>query len=582
MDQRPPGSTQDTPVAPATGASEQPDEESAMPVLHDVNGVPLLTTAGSDGQVSGGLFFRVGTADETAPSAGITHLVEHLAVSTVHTGDADENGQTSDRWTLFHATGTVENVVTYLNGICAALRALPLERLEQEKQIIRTEAARRNSSSSFRAERYGAAGYGIATIDEFGMLRVGGQEVLDWTRAWFTQGNAVAFLTAAELPADLDLTLPAGPRRPDPDPGQIISATPAYFSAGTGGIALQGIVERSSAGQVYTRLTARRLFSTLREQQAYSYVADGGYSLRDSTTATITLLADALPDKVAVMSAAFLDIVGGLPTADIGDEELARAVADERRDLAPATPAQLLPSQSLALLDKRPVRTRNNLLDELDAVTADDVRQVGKQVWDTALIDADAGAAEALRAAGVDQVRYPAVPPVPASTQFKRTGFTTDVFHFGDHGVTFQTGRQQFTVMFADALALLCWPDGGRALLARDGSSMIIEPGLYSGLSKGALSRLVDAKMDPTKIVPLPERDKKDIPKFGAKQTIYVIALVVLISISIPMLIAALVAGFTDSAVTGISLAVLAAPLWIATAWMLVAGRRSRKRLASA
>lgn len=566
-------------VPPASPAEEtHPSEPSVQPLCDEVNGVPVIHVPGQSREVTGGLFFRVGTADETVASAGITHLVEHLAVSAVRTGDADENGRTSDRWTLFHATGSREQVTRYLNGICAALRDLAMDRLDREKQIIRTEAARRGGTSSLRTERYGAGSYGLSALEEFGMLRLEAQEVLDWSRAWFTSGNAVAFLDSAEIPDDLDLRLPAGPRRPDPEPSQNVVATPCYVCKSTGGIALSGIVERSSAGQVYARIAARRLFSVLREERGLSYVADSAYEVRDATSATITLVADALPDKLTEMATTFLEIVKGLPTREISDAELHHAMDDVKRGLTGASALQLLPNQALAVLDQRPLRARDDLMADLETVTADEVREIGRQVWNTTIVDCDTGAIDSVEAAGVEFVSHGSPAPVPASVPFKRTGFNADVFYLGDHGVTFQTGRKQYTVMFDESPALLCWPDGGRMLMAPDASVMTIEPGLYSGMSRGVVQRMIDAKMDPTKIVLLPERDKKDIPRFGAKQVIYVIALIVLLAISIPMIIAALVAGFTDSAATGIGVAVMGAPFWIATAWLLVAGRRSRRR----
>jgi hypothetical protein len=88
-----------------------------------------------------GLTFRVGRADETLATAGITHLLEHLTLFHHGLSDYHYNGATGSVVTHFHMQGSEEDVVTYLVGVCAALSNLPLDRLETEKGILRTEAA---------------------------------------------------------------------------------------------------------------------------------------------------------------------------------------------------------------------------------------------------------------------------------------------------------------------------------------------------------------------------------------------------------------------------------------------------------
>ncbi|MBT2467655.1 hypothetical protein J7E97_07175 [Streptomyces sp. ISL-66] len=106
-----------------------------------VDGVrTLLAHQPGPGPVTAGLLFRVGRADETLATSGITHLVEHLALHRhVPPGDPHHDGATAPAHTGFQVTGTPAEVVAYLNGVCASLRDLPVERLETEKEILRTE-----------------------------------------------------------------------------------------------------------------------------------------------------------------------------------------------------------------------------------------------------------------------------------------------------------------------------------------------------------------------------------------------------------------------------------------------------------
>ncbi|MGW0884991.1 hypothetical protein [Streptomyces sp. NPDC002671] len=92
-----------------------------------IQGIPTLYSP-RQGQITAGLFFRVGRADETLATSGLTHLVEHLALHRLGLSDLHYNGATANTYTLFHVTGDEDEVVAYLNGVCAALRDLPLDR----------------------------------------------------------------------------------------------------------------------------------------------------------------------------------------------------------------------------------------------------------------------------------------------------------------------------------------------------------------------------------------------------------------------------------------------------------------------
>ena len=519
--------------------------------------------------------FRVGVADETLASRGITHLVEHLAMSPHHSGQEHSNAETADRWTLFHATGSLTEVGRFLDDVCAALRQLPLERIEVEKKILRTEAGGREGSTR-RIHRYGAAGYGLAAFTELSLPRLDEDEVGRWARERFAGGNAVAYLTAGELPDHLDLRLPQGPRLPDPDPGQIVEITPAYALGSAGGIALDAIVARSSAAVVFVRAAACSLFQILRTENGYSYVADAAYDPRDSTHATITLVADALEDQQEAMVAAFLAVVHRLGSDDLLEEEVARAKEAARAGLATQDPADLLPGQALALLSGQPVQTNPELLDELAAVTVDDVREVARAVWDHALIVCPETSVAAVAAAGV----VPARPPIELSLKghtFKRAGQLTAPLILGDDAASLITGEPRTSVRYADCQAMLSWPDGGRCLIGRDGRAIDVEPGMYAGLHPKIIARLVDTRIDPARVIALPPRDKGQIPRFGAKETFVFVVMALLMGIGGSLLVAAVVAGFTDGFVTGFGLGVLAAPFCIAAAWMITARVRKNR-----
>jgi zinc protease len=102
------------------------DDLDSMPAVRriEVGGVPGFWSE-AEGRTQAGLMFRVGQADETAATRGITHLVEHLAISAVGSREFPFNGMVGLTKTIIEARGEPREVGDFLNAICRALGALP-------------------------------------------------------------------------------------------------------------------------------------------------------------------------------------------------------------------------------------------------------------------------------------------------------------------------------------------------------------------------------------------------------------------------------------------------------------------------
>src|SRR5439155_980562 len=90
------------------------------------------------------LVFRVGQVDETLPTHGITHLVEHLAMYPLmqNLEAANRiNARVEPFRTRFMASGTPEEIATFLADVTTSLTNLPLDRLENEKKVLRRVTA---------------------------------------------------------------------------------------------------------------------------------------------------------------------------------------------------------------------------------------------------------------------------------------------------------------------------------------------------------------------------------------------------------------------------------------------------------
>ena len=86
------------------------------------------------------LAFRVGVADERLPQRGITHLVEHVALSTLGRREHPFNGCVDATTTVFGAEGERDEVLEFLRLVAGALRELPEASFEIERRVLRAEA----------------------------------------------------------------------------------------------------------------------------------------------------------------------------------------------------------------------------------------------------------------------------------------------------------------------------------------------------------------------------------------------------------------------------------------------------------
>ncbi|HEV6954232.1 MAG TPA: hypothetical protein VKY86_13395 [Promicromonospora sp.] len=482
-------------------------------VADEVDGVPLLLAA-REGNVSGGIVFRVGSAHETLATAGITHLVEHLALRGQVRSEAHLNGQTQAGLTLFHVTGTAADVVAYLNDVCAALRDLPLDRLETEKDILRAEAGNRDPGvvGRLRINRHGARGRGLVGYGERGLDRLTADEVRDWAATRFTRGNAVAWFTGDAVPDGLDLRLPAGERMPAPPLTDVLGTTPACLTGLRDGVALDAVVSRDA-----TSLTATLTALVLREALHRALRADadlaGSIDVTteglDAEHARLEIAVHAVDGKQDAVLGGVLDALGTLRYHVAADDlAAARAIAaEDLTALAAAPAADVLPSLAGRLATGRPLQRPEEVRAEIDRVTAEDVRTVARQVWDSALWLAPG----TLDHVGVAQApRFSEQPAVGRA--YPRTGAPEVSLVLAEDGVGLVVPDGGVTVRFADCVLLETWPDGARALTGADGFRVALEPTLYDGLAADVVAGHVDGRVPADVVVRLPERAPEEIP----------------------------------------------------------------------
>lgn len=476
----------------------------------EADGVPVLL-APRTGNTTGGIIFRVGSAHETLATSGITHLVEHLALREQVLSEAHLNGHTHADVTVFHVAGSTSDVVTYLNDVCAALRDLPVNRIETEKDILRSEAEGRDLGfgARMRINRHGARGFGLVGYGERGLDRITTDEVVGWAATRFTRENAVAWISADALPAGLDLGLPSGGRMPPPVLTDVLRETPAYLTGLRDGVALDTVVPRGHAAQIASGVLREVLHRELRADSDIASKLDVGYDVLNDDLARVSVTVQAADDRPDAAVGGLADALSGL-RFHVAPDDLAAARAEALEEIAAvasAPPADLLPTLAHRMISGRPLVGPVQTRARVEQVTADDVRAVAREMWGSALWFGPG----AMDWAGVD--------PAPAWSQERGRGRTftrkdaPDVaLVLAAEGVSVVTPDGAVTVRFDDCVLLECLPDGARALTGADGFRVVIEPTLYEALSTWDVVQHVDPRVPASVTVQLPARDPGDIP----------------------------------------------------------------------
>jgi predicted Zn-dependent peptidase len=495
-----------------------PEAPPADLYLTEVDGIPTLFAYAS-GPMRAGLVFRAGVADETLARAGVTHLVEHLALYRQGLADYHFNGATKAAFTHFHVEGAEHEVVAYLQGVCASLVDLPMDRLETEKEILRTEESRREDPQ-LPLWRYGAQGYGLVSYPEWGVRTLRPDDVRHWAHTRFTHGNAVLWIAGDRMPAGLSLKLPeGGPRHPMPAVTSALPTTPAYFSDGRGGVLLDAVVSDSAAARLYAGVLERELSRALRQEGGYSYTAATDYTARRDGYAVLTAFADSLPAKQDAVLGGFVDVLAGLQVGRIAQADLeAVRTRTDGTLTGPDSAVRRLPGAAEALLAGRPPRTVDELRSELWTVTPGHVHAVALEAAGTALMQVPAGHT-------ADWAGYTAA---PTSSSYAVTGRRFEAGHgggnaralvIGDDGVSLTAGakdgtQEAATVLYRSCAAVLGWPDGGRRLIGTDGITVDVEPGAY-GVDAHTMAAL-EAAVPPHARVQLPPRQR--VPRAEAPE----------------------------------------------------------------
>lgn len=496
-----------------------------MPVRNvhvtEVDGVPAVW-AHAPGPLCAGLMIRMGAADETLPTAGTAHLLEHLALFGVGRPGDHSNGSVDQTVTTFHVTGDTDTVTGFLDAVTRQLTDVPLHRLEAERGVIEAEQAGRRSTTaqSLHTWRYGARTYGLAGQYQYGVSRVAPEELLAWSRRFVTRGNAALWLSGPP-PAGLRLNLPDGGFQAPPDPHESpLPALPAWYPGPRDGVALLSVLPRTPATSALRHVLRSRLVDELRTLRALAYSPGTDFSLLTGDTGRLLAFADLTPDRGADGVEAFLGVLEGLtrPTGSEGAvtpadlEEWRRGV---RRELA--DPMVMLgvavAGAWRVLFGGKP----ENLDDQLalqDQVTCEDVALMARTATSGALLAAPQD--HPPRQGPWTAAPASTAPPLHGDAHTHLDPHNEDlrlVLAPGGLSLRFEDG-QHITAMRHATAAVLRWPEGRRTLVAHDGAQIDVEPTLWRDGHR--LTAAIDASWPEHLCLDMPQRPAGEIPRAPA------------------------------------------------------------------
>lgn len=345
----------------------------------DVDGIPAYWADVRSAFV-GSLIFGVGRRDETARTAGLAHLIEHLVMARIGRVHLAHNATTGDEAVAFYAQGSPAAVADYLTRVAHAISTLHEitdDAVAEQRRIISNELGDDDErpGRGHLVDRFGNQSLGLLDLGSPAHRSHTRAEVLRFADDWLHAGNAALSFTGA-VPEGLSLRLPPArpmPARPEPTVirhGQWVvnGQTPVVIS-----LALD--TEDLATANIAATLVADALFDTLRTERHLIYSADPFFFPLSSESCIAGYALDPRPEHALEAAAAALEVIRGFasdgPTAEAIAEQIARSQAS---DDEPDSHVEYVESRAASMLRGRSERGDVSAPPPVDGVTPDGVK----------------------------------------------------------------------------------------------------------------------------------------------------------------------------------------------------------------
>ena len=495
-----------------------------------------------------GLLFRVGRGDETLPVSGVTHLCEHLALSSFHSAPYPYNGAVDVNHTVFLCHGTAEESRAFLEGICRRLAALPVDQLDREKRILRAEAISRGASivNAMMVDRFGAQGYGLIGMPELGLWSLDGEAVRDWASRWFTRDNAVGYVVGP-APLEASLPLPSGQRIGLPCINPLPHSYPAVVRYPGRVVGMTALIPRSPKAFFAMGVILAQLQRVLRYEMGSTYHVLPAYLRLTTEMAYVSMTSDVAASQPADPILAFLKTLQDIADHGPKNEEVEQQRAAAMSALS-AHGSEMGQADSAAFeaLVGSAYTSWKVLEAAYSAVTSEEIRAISAALHDSTLYQVPAGL----------EVKLDGLAPLPAWSSWSVEGITfqpepfltglPERFVVGDRGLTLWVGKNPVSVAWNQVAAVQAWGDGSRRVIGNERFQVNMSP---TRVRKGSeLTLMIDVHTDKglrvesgkrlaPPVAPYIRRDPRARKRWATHQQTYAI---------IGLLLIALIAGLVS------------------------------------
>ena len=438
------------------------------------------------------LSFRTGMGDEALITRGITHLIEHLVLSSLRDADVDFNGAVGLHKTTFFASGEEHEVVSFLRLLCERLADIPTEALEKETRILAEEARIRSTSTHevLLGLRYGPNGPGLLETPEYGLWWVDADAIQERARQVFTAENAVLALTGPP-PKHLSLPLERGTRipikLPCDDVGLRVHA-PTLAGFQEAGVALGAVGKRCTGLALGATALQQRLEKRLRHEVGLTYGVSVSYDALDEHGAFLYLGTDCSPQNARRAGTEFVQILNDVSENGVSQDEIDGLNRTEARKVC--DPAALVRWELMraaeAEVEGREYLSSKDVERLLHATTPEMTRSAVADAWSGALLIADE------EVEGLAQLTRDNDPPLAGTAFRPRTRrLGVDRLVVGGVGFAARRGDSWLTVPW-DNLAMAMRPtESARVVMDRNGRQFIFDSQQWK--RSGQLLRAFDA-----------------------------------------------------------------------------------------
>ncbi|MDH3753203.1 MAG: hypothetical protein OEU32_04950 [Acidimicrobiia bacterium] len=443
----------------------------------ELGGIPAYVLD-TPGPPRGELIFRVGRADESLPTTGLSDLVRRMALGFTD-APLDLTSSVTGSTTSFGFDATSTDLAATFAELGERLSMPDLDRIDDARDAIRDEQNGRDLDeiAAISRARFGPRGQGLAAFEPYGLERAGGEEMRAWHSRYFTAANAVLWIVG-EVPTDLDFGLREdGERRPLAEAKGLPHPFPAWVSSNNARVALAVQALESPALEIGLEMLTRRTHEFMRERAALVHGTRIRHDVLDGATSHVSMLLDIVGTRAGEAISTFVTVVNRLADTrpDVREIDEAREIVLARMSDLEWRMAQTTRAANLELLGYAPptVEYQRSQAAALEAAT---VHDTFRAALETTIYHLPTG------------VEMPAesCPKLPRWSRVAVEGheFEPAVARrdgqkliVAQAGVTIsEGGNHHRTSLVKSCAGLFKWADGGRELMDATGISVRIDP----------------------------------------------------------------------------------------------------------